>query len=263
MDRIDEIRARERAATPGPWVVGANYWVHEEEADGQCWACKWKAREVLPHTVIEREGKRYHVHYGINPNWWNQISSATTYGEITAYDIDTTGGVLSTKEDAEFIAAAREAVPYLLAAVDALTAELAELKTEYLVIRDERDSLLAAYDTATAERDAEAKANGHALDKIGELQSERDHARSLYEDALTDKQATEFQLHNAEAKEARYAELERAAREYQRAGAALANVGWGAPLYDGQLHANAHGEHLRAIEAVLLAARNLDKEVEA
>ena len=58
----------------------------------------------------------------------------------------------------------------------------------------------------------------------------------------------------------RYAELERAAREYQRAGAVFASVGYGAPHYDGQLHANAHGEYLRAIEAVLLAARNLDKE---
>jgi hypothetical protein len=93
-DRLAEIRDRAQAATPGPWRTHDTY-VHD---GGYCM------------TVLSGDGN------STEPRAWLPTFSNAT-GSPMARNVEA---------DAEFMAAARQDVPELLAEVDRLTAELAK-----------------------------------------------------------------------------------------------------------------------------------------
>ena len=139
VERIKEITQRSKDATPGPWEIGVWYHlaaVHDETADPEweyrktfAWGCCAMCREGNePIATVSRESRtgrmcNYHVHRSECQNEWRQVVSAHTYGDICGnYDYEE-GGVASTREDAEFIAHAREDIPYLLDVIGQLLAD--------------------------------------------------------------------------------------------------------------------------------------------
>lgn len=123
MNRLEEIKARCEAATEGPWSkdnfyrAAVNDGSHEKWiapkyiSEGECCFCANK-ENVLVESYSDAEGN-WHVHKIPSDNW-RLISSVTTLDTIIGnYDFDH-GGVASTEADSEFIAHAREDIPYLL-----------------------------------------------------------------------------------------------------------------------------------------------------
>ena len=103
MSRIEEIKARAEAATPGPWSAAD---------ERELW------REEDP---------------SIEPSWCvSQMRpgfEAMSPTEGYLGDVFTTAGFFEgTEADARFVAAAREDVPYLLRLVEVAHARIAELE---------------------------------------------------------------------------------------------------------------------------------------
>ena len=111
---VQKIRARLEAATPGPW---------KGEWDGQQYAVRTlNGDEIIEYTFAI-------------PTWGERYEQAKATCDIG---------------DAAFIAHSREDVPYLLARLDALTAEN---ETAWQTLARERDSWQAEANRLTAERD--------------------------------------------------------------------------------------------------------------
>lgn len=112
---VEAIRARERAATNGPWEVAP----HSDASD----VCEI----VADYSELPGGGKQAH--------WIAELDAQCDMTDDPQADIDIMNA------NAEFIAHARRDIPDLLAELDRLTARLAERETRF------RD-LLADYDVA-------------------------------------------------------------------------------------------------------------------
>jgi hypothetical protein len=110
-DRLVEIRERCEAATPGPWA-----------ADGdRVFPVGWPAVATCHWQFGSVGGPAGHPMLKDHPDWG--------------------GGLWNARANADFIAAAREDVPYLLTEVERLRADVARLE-------EERDRLREALDNA-------------------------------------------------------------------------------------------------------------------
>lgn len=116
MSRLDEIKARAEAATPGPWLQDGPWWTDDGGSEPTALPCVVDANRAL-----------------------------------VVFPPDATDVGMKRPEDRAanmaFIAAAREDVPWLVSEVARLTAELAEVKRTYtpcdLDLLTERDALAA------------------------------------------------------------------------------------------------------------------------
>lgn len=187
LEELDEIAARARGATPGPWEAGVRYersGVNEGARPGEgpfsflpvgrCFLC---AESGVPPLAMERDrhGGVYHVHRvssdaAKTASGWRTISSAATREPV----VESYEGMVSVgirPHDAEFIARARRDVPRLVAEVkrlrqaleeveelqrgaEAVRSTLAALPEESRRLRAERVETLAAVQRARAERAA-------------------------------------------------------------------------------------------------------------
>lgn len=117
------IKARARAATPGPWTTdrmltagvydGTETWRPASIAIGQCAFC-WNPDATLLADRVDEKGWHHHVHR-IPMGDWHDISSLSTFEPITGNYDDEEGGICSTEEDAEFIVHSREDMEALVA----------------------------------------------------------------------------------------------------------------------------------------------------
>lgn len=108
--RLDEIRARERAATPGPW-----------EADGE------HVFSVEGWAVSYTGGFGHHV---------NRLKMTPA----RAAEVQ--------RNNNEFIAHAREDIPYLLSEIDRLTAELDQYRQQKAELIEENKALHSELDNS-------------------------------------------------------------------------------------------------------------------
>lgn len=109
MKRLNEIEARADAATEGPWEVGDRY--HCQAAD-MCECAP--SHGPLIDTYQDPNWGVMHVHRKDEP-WWNSGVLYRKAGEPpreVAFDL--------AREDAEFIAHARQDVPTIVAALRAV-----------------------------------------------------------------------------------------------------------------------------------------------
>jgi hypothetical protein len=124
------IRAREAAATPGPWEA----YPHDHPASGcRCLSCS----DPVVGWTIETPASAFCD---------DLVARRSNAGELNDFrrPLASCGeGPLLRYEDAEFAAHAREAVPALLAEVDRLRAERAEAAQLSHQYRNERDRLRA------------------------------------------------------------------------------------------------------------------------
>lgn len=131
-DRLKEIRERLEKATPGPWLKGS--W------RGQCKKSHYHGGESCKYDYTLDASAAC-------------VSTATENQELIGYD--DYGPVLGDN-DAEFIAHAREDIPFLLSEIERVTAERDEARKFYgpAGLRavssyiDERDRLRQALDHA-------------------------------------------------------------------------------------------------------------------
>ncbi len=127
--RLAEIRARADAATEGPWVRGDRKriaGVTGRFGEDRCVYCK-EGTEPSWVGVRDINGTEMlaHVHAASAFTWWDHgiyaTRAAATDSICVVRDTDEYG--LMDPADAEFIAAARQDVPWLLAEVERLTGE--------------------------------------------------------------------------------------------------------------------------------------------
>ncbi len=123
--RLGEIRERVAAATEGPWEHGDRQFtagVNERFGTDACAHCR---RHGDPTWIGVRDinGQKMltHVHTDAEPWWKHGIFAFRDSGSSVVVH-DTEYGYMD-QADAEFIAHAREDVPWLLAEVERLTAE--------------------------------------------------------------------------------------------------------------------------------------------
>ena len=124
--RLGEIRERVAAATEGPWEHGDRQFtagVNERFGTDACAHCR---RHGDPTWIGVRDinGQKMltHVHTDAEPWWKHGIFAFRDSGSsVVVHDTDEYGYM--DQADAEFIAHAREDVPWLLAEVERLTAE--------------------------------------------------------------------------------------------------------------------------------------------
>ena len=131
-ERIAEIKARVDAATPGPWESGNRYSIcgvmPSMFGEGRCAAC---AREGEPIWVGRRDinGTKMlsHVHAmdALHDSFHNGIVHYDGNGEVWHVIIETDEYGLMALDDQDFIANAREDIPYLLAEIERLSPPLA------------------------------------------------------------------------------------------------------------------------------------------
>lgn len=161
---LGPIRAREAAATAGPWEHSVFYLtaiVYESLLhpsrnpfgllNGTCVYCSFD----LVRTWRDGMGRTFHVHRDSRGGDWHDITSANGESITGNYD-EESGGVCSTEADADFIAHARADVPALLAEVERLQALLAEAQAwlsgarsdEFPTRRTQRDLLCARIEAA-------------------------------------------------------------------------------------------------------------------
>jgi len=109
-ERIAQIKARERAATPGPWGY--------EKSEGDCGLTGKCPRDLIFCDEKCPGCEHWEIYKGAWPTGIDTVES----GENTFF----------TDSDASFIAHAREDIPWLLAEVERLTAalEAAERRAE-------------------------------------------------------------------------------------------------------------------------------------
>lgn len=126
-ERLREIKERCERATPGPWRVG-NPYVVAPVRDDKCMLCDMSE----PLATVTENGQTCHVHFDDRQyeDDWRDIASESTFETIVGdYSYDS-GGVATTRADAEFIAHAREDVPALIAEVERLWEENWKLHQE-------------------------------------------------------------------------------------------------------------------------------------
>lgn len=137
-ERLAEIAARVQAATKGPWepgdvwlTAGTIYSETGERVSGKrgtrCAFCRlgepsWSGRTSINGTVMGAHRHRNPDPYDLD----HKISTAD--GGMVAGSYDYESGGIICREDTEFVAHAREDIPFLLAEVARLADELAELK---------------------------------------------------------------------------------------------------------------------------------------
>jgi len=121
---LEPIKAREAAATKGPWKIGWTAEAHVYSGTDKCAFCE-RCGPVVMRSVgtpsdPERFGEATHRHW-ISDDDWHRIS--TEFGvEICAnYDYES-GGIASSEVDADFIAHARQDIPALLREIERLRA---------------------------------------------------------------------------------------------------------------------------------------------
>lgn len=108
---LQEIEERCNKATAGPWYSNFS---RGQESGGKCFYCR-NGNPVVKCVTLE--GLSYHLH-----EWedcFQEIISDAGVMIVGNYDYES-GGVASTKEDAEFIAHARQDIPALLAEIKRL-----------------------------------------------------------------------------------------------------------------------------------------------
>ena len=98
MSRVDDIRERAEAATPGPWEP-------DTAVRGDC--------------VVWGPNGQFLANHQSEPHW---LPDAKGRNRQVAFDVD--------RRDCEFIAHAREDIPYLLAEVERLEREKADVWDE-------------------------------------------------------------------------------------------------------------------------------------
>jgi hypothetical protein len=129
-DELTKLQGLCDNATPGPWSNDVSYGEYGVKSK-KCFLCGRDdspvvgTRPAVAHEIETNGCKQYHTHEYPNSKW-HDISSKSTFERITGnYDYEE-GGVCSSKADSDFIAAAREAVPQLLAEVKRLRDALGE-----------------------------------------------------------------------------------------------------------------------------------------
>lgn len=147
--RLAEIRARAEAATEGPWVRGDRKriaGVTGRFGEDRCVYCK-EGTEPSWVGVRDINGTEMlaHVHAASAFTWWDHgiyaTRAAATDSICVVRDTDEYG--LMDPADAEFIAAARQDVPWLLAEVERLTDELDRVQGLADRLHEERLAVLA------------------------------------------------------------------------------------------------------------------------
>lgn len=108
-------------ATKGPWEIGVTYlmglvndgsdpnWVPPKKMPkGECTFCHGK--DTFVKEFKDEDGRNFHVHRFPEPKDWRRIWNAEGEKIVGNYDWED-GGICISKEDAKFIAAAREGWP--------------------------------------------------------------------------------------------------------------------------------------------------------
>jgi hypothetical protein len=122
-ERITQIEARLKAATPGPWEYGDRQYIAgvmpDRYGEDRCVFC---ARTGEPTWTGRRNinGKQMlaHIHTGLIPDYQTGIVAFRVDGSCSVV-IETDEYGLMDSKDADFIAHAREDIPYLLEALKA------------------------------------------------------------------------------------------------------------------------------------------------
>jgi hypothetical protein len=151
MSRLEEIEARLENTTPGPWESGDHYsicGVMKQFGEGKCVACSregapiWEGRRDINGTVMQA-----HVHIReIHDSFRHGVVHYTGDGDVWHVVIETDEYGLMSQADRDFVAHAREDIPYLLAEIAQLSAPLDRgLTREWL------DELIAEIDPADYE----------------------------------------------------------------------------------------------------------------
>ena len=120
--RLDEIRERVEAATPGPWLRG--WWMAQAESMCDC-STKGPLLGKRPQKQYPGAGP-FHVHATDFFEDEHQISGPAPECEPVAGNYGYEEGGIIAGSDSAFIAAAREDIPFLLAEVERLRGALKE-----------------------------------------------------------------------------------------------------------------------------------------
>ena len=132
-------------ATPGPWEIGVWYtngrvndgsdatWKPKNIPHGKCYVCHCE-ESILVKEYKNCVGHTMHLHKLPDLSEWREIYSTTGKRIIGNYN-DEEGGVCTKKEDAEFIAEAREALPYWLKRVKELEKKNKKLQDDIAKLR--------------------------------------------------------------------------------------------------------------------------------
>lgn len=116
---LEQIKKRAEAATPGPWDRA---W-YMAQGDTSC-PCGERGKLLHSYPSGDDRFRTYHIHEGSRFEDDHAITSLATFDEV-AGNFDYEEGGIIRREDAEFIAHAREDVPALVAEVERLRALLA------------------------------------------------------------------------------------------------------------------------------------------
>ena len=123
-ERLDAIRAREQEATEGPWERGDRQHVAgvlpEQFGEGRCAFCRMGEPTWVGRRSINGKRMLAHVHTQDKPYIEWGIYALREDGSVIVVN-DTYEYGLMDDADAEFIAHAREDVPWLLKEVEQLT----------------------------------------------------------------------------------------------------------------------------------------------
>lgn len=132
-----ELQRLSDAATPGPWQFGDSSHVAgvmaERYGEGRCAYCDAGEPSWVGSRSINGTRMLAHVHLDPEPWWRHGIYAIRADGPVSVVN-DTDEYGYMADADAAFIAAAREAVPALLAEVAGLRAELATRHDEFGVL---------------------------------------------------------------------------------------------------------------------------------
>ena len=154
MTRIEEIRARLEAATPGPWEHGERYHIcgvmAEKFGEGRCSSCRRGEPAWAGTRDINGKKMLAHVHAVEEPWHKNNIVYYDGNGNLFHVVIETDEYGLMESGDADFIAHAREDVPYLLDQLAAAEADRGALARGSVELNAQLSTALAAIDEALA-----------------------------------------------------------------------------------------------------------------
>ena len=155
MTRIEEIRARLEAATPGPWECGDRYHVAgvlpARFGEGKCAYC---SRMGEPEWAGRRDinGTKMLAHVHITDEAWSPygIYAYPEPGSPYCVVVETDEYGLISDIDATFIAHARDDVPYLLDQLAVAEADRGALARGSVELNAQLSTALAAIDEALA-----------------------------------------------------------------------------------------------------------------
>ena len=192
-ERLAEIRSREQAATPGPWLSETSLTTDDlvhlavktaEPMPEHPWSPRfvaWITGLLLPYV---RPSERP------TSTWCNACHHRCYRGRTVAVDIREDS---QTKADASFIAFARKDVPDLLAEVNRLTADVDFRKQQVAELTDQRDALANEVNDAN-------RAIQSGYRRRMEVEAERD--RALQSLASCQEERSAFRRQRDEAREA-------------------------------------------------------------